>query len=80
MAAKTPSVIKVETEGDLQIVNCKILAVQNGDTLDLSGYFKNIVMLLVNGLGNPAATDSAGVITFNVTSGSNTLYLRAAGN
>lgn len=86
MAAKTPATVKLETEGDLQVVTFTLTSVTDGDTCDISNYFKNIVEISITSSTKTAfgETDSAGVITFKCetasTAGAATLKVRAGGN
>lgn len=79
MAALTPVLLKLETEGDLQIINAKFSTVRNADTYDASLYFKNVVILTTS--STVAASESSGVVTFTCTSGAPTnVFLRIGGN
>ncbi len=82
MAAKTMSNIKVETEGDLQIVYFTLSSVADNDTVDISGFFKNIVMFeaVPDSSAGTGFTQSSGVVTIRVSSGTPKLTCRAAGN
>lgn len=83
MGALTPTLTKVETEGDLQVVNLKFASITNNDTYDVSGFFKQIVSLSVFASGaasDVTGSESAGVITFLVGSGTPSAFVRIAGN
>lgn len=83
MAALTPTLLKVETEGDLQVINLKFTSITDGDTYDASKFFKNVVSFLVTpstSASDLAGTESAGVITFKVASGTPSAFVRIAGN
>lgn len=86
MAAKTFSTFKVETEGDLNVLYGTILTVTDGDTIDISGFFKGILGIGINSSTKTpfGSTTSAGVVTFKSdttsSAGAATLTVRFAGN
>ena len=81
MAALTPTLVKVETEGDLQVVNLKFTTVANGDTFDATKFFKNVVSISFASSGFIGIADSSGTLTFSTTSGGcTTTFMRLCGN
>lgn len=82
MAAKTLANVKLEVEGDLQVLYCTIASVTDGDTADISSYFKSVLGLqaIASTTAAVGATVSAGVVTFKISSGTPNLIARFAGN
>lgn len=80
MAAVVPTLIKLETEGDLQVLNLKFGAIVSGSTFSAANYFKNVVSLSVASDSALSVSESAGVLTFTSTSGAPTAFVRMAGN
>ena len=89
MAAIAAANIKVETEGDLQVIYCTVAAVTNGDTTTFVNFFKKVYGIGVTSstAGVPfGATESAGVVTWkcatNILGAATTsnLIVRVAGH
>ncbi len=82
MAAKVPANLKVETEGDLQILYFTLSSVTDGDTTDLGLWFKLIRGIsacpsLSSAVGATAAT--TGIITWKISANTPDLIVRIAG-
>lgn len=77
-----PANIKVETEGDVQVLYCTIASVADTNTTDFSKWSKRI--LHVSGVPSTTAaigaTVSAGVVTWKVSTGTPNLLVRLAFN
>ena len=88
MAAISAANIKVETEGDLQVIYCTVAATTNGDTTTFAAFFKKIYGIDVTPAGSVGygATESAGIVTWkcatNQLAGPTTsnLIVRVAGH
>ena len=81
MAAKTIANLKVETEGDQQILYFTLSSVTDADTVSVASFFKTIreISLMPSTATAIGATHSAGVITIKVNSGTPNLICRIAG-
>ena len=83
MAVLTPTLLKVEIEGDLQVLNLKFSSVTDGDTYSAAGYFTGVTSVHVCGstaAAQLAVAEAAGVLTFKVNSGTPSAFVRIAGN
>ena len=82
MAARTTGNVKPETEGDLQVMYFKILAVSTGDTVDISNWFKAIDGITLTGSTTAGLgfTASAGVLTIGVSTGTPDIWFRVVGH
>lgn len=82
MAAKTPSAVRLESEGDLLHVFFTLSAVGNNDTVDLSAYFGTVIGISLTpstAAGSTGATISGATVTFLVASGTPNLLCEAYG-
>jgi len=81
MAAVAPANLKVETEGDLQVLYFTLASVANNDTTDISKFFKTVRGIDARPSTSAAigATHSAGTITWLVSAGTPNLIVRVAG-
>ena len=74
---------KVETEGDLQVVNLTITSVVAADKISLNDFFSNIENIHIQPLTSAIAIGAAitsGVVSINMGAGSVDIMVRAAGN
>ena len=82
MAALSILQSKVETEGDLQVLNILAGQLADNDTFSINSWFnnvENIQMCPVSAATTIGAIVASGVITFHVGATGN-VYVRIAGN
>ena len=81
MAAIALANIKVETEGDQQILYGTVASVTDADTTTVATFFKTIrgISAIASTSAAVGATHSAGVITWKISSGTPNLIVRIAG-